>query len=168
VRHIRLAVAALVAIGWLPVAARADQSCDHYHLVVETFTGTRLPANPADKRSVGTPHPAVNDGVCHVPARQGVVDPRIINPASNLMDVVWNLVDYGPSVPTLTGEIDGLGYSHVAVTFEREWINDTHVAGKLYATPLFDLSPTATGTLVASVTLPDGSTISTTYHTVSS
>lgn len=111
-----------------------------------------------------------NPVACSTPARDDEgADPRLIVPGANQVLVrYWR--DFGPDVEALDATLDGLGFESRLIRLRRaEWL----VAGAVpsgqtgYTTgDYLDLpDPSATGALTVRLTLPDGMTVTTTYHT---
>jgi hypothetical protein len=166
-----LAAAVGLAGSLIPLTAHATtEACgggsdpSSLDLIVFSSTGTPLPDNPAGLKGAGTPSLNTNTFVCTVDSDDDIYDFRTITPGANRISVRLARA-FDATVPSLAGTVDGLGFSNQAITLARSAAVDGSTV--VYDTPsLYLADPTATGSVTVVVTLPNGSTVHTTYHTV--
>ncbi|MHB8510827.1 MAG: hypothetical protein ACYDCC_01495 [Actinomycetota bacterium] len=152
---------ALAALGFSPVHANAYCNSS---VVIFSHAAVAAPA------PVGIVDPgAINEnaGVCAIDNSDNIYDTRFINPGSTAINIRFT-GQLDASVTSLNAVIDGLGFNQQAITLNR--ISSTQGLITTYDSDLLFIpaGPTGTGSITATVTLPDGSTDTTTFHTVGS
>lgn len=91
-------------------------------------------------------------------------DGRLINPLSTAIRVRYT-EDLGADIAALPGVLNGLGFESRAITLERQ---PFATGGFVYNSPVIEIpgGPTAIGRVTATITLPDATTESNTFHTI--
>lgn len=136
-----------LAVGAVPTPSLAAH-CDVRNTVIFSYVGGQFAINS-------------NAAVCLADPDDEIYDTRIINPGSTLISV-RHTTDYGPAVPTLTAVIDGLGFEAQTITLTRAL---TATGSAIYDSDDFEIDPTASGAITATVTLPVG-TSTVCFHTL--
>lgn len=137
-----------LAVGSVPAPSLASH-CDVTNTVIFSYIGGQLAVN-------------ANAGVCIADPDDEIYDTRIINPGSTLISV-RHTTDYGVANPTLTATLNGLGFDNQVITLTRAV---TTTGAAVYDSDDFEIDPTASGAVTATVTLPNASTVTVCFHTI--
>ncbi len=144
--------------------AHANSYCNS-SLVIFSYTSVDVPDNPSGVSGTrGGPAINENAGSCAIDNSDEIYDTRFLNPGTNSI-TVRDVAQLDASVASLPGVINGLGFDNLAITLTRS--STTGGLGTAYDSPLLYLKDgfAAVGSVSVVVTLPDGRTDTTTYHT---
>ncbi|MBI4729198.1 MAG: hypothetical protein HY775_06800 [Acidobacteria bacterium] len=149
----RLLAAALVLGALVPVAARATYNCDSEVVI---FTGNqRAPV-------------WLNSGALTCDLLYPDADGRIVNPGSNQLSLRFTNANLGVPTETaaLPATLDGLGFSAFSIELKKATLATGDVVWDSARVSIPGASPS--GCVTATVTLPDLSTASNSFHTIDS